>query len=69
MRLQIHTTEDVVKAIDERAARIGISRNAMCAVLLHNAVFGEGSPGTPGDGPAGGPEAFRAEPGDKEEKK
>lgn len=40
MRVQINTTNEVVAEIDRRAAEIGISRNAMCAVLLHDAVFG-----------------------------
>lgn len=59
VRLQFHTTDDVVKELDRRAAIIGISRNAMCAVLLHNALFGQSDPPGPGEikvdlaGPAG----------------
>lgn len=41
MRLQINTTKEIVDEIDRRAGEIGISRNAMCAVLLHRAVMGD----------------------------
>lgn len=57
-RLQIHTTDDVVQAIDRMAAKIGISRNAMCAVLLHDAVMGSPSE----QAPKGDPERGKAAP-------
>ena len=38
VRLQINVSDKVAKQIDEYANEIGISRNAMCAVLLHNGV-------------------------------
>lgn len=41
VRLQVNTTADVALALERMAKKVGISRNAMCAVLLHEAVKSE----------------------------
>lgn len=40
MKVQVNLNEDIVKKIDDYAKLIGVSRSAVCAMWIGNAVVG-----------------------------
>lgn len=40
MKVQVHLNDDIVKKIDEYAKSIGVSRSAVCAIWIGQAVLG-----------------------------
>lgn len=40
MKVQVNLNDDIVKKIDDYAKSIGVSRSAVCAMWIGNAVLG-----------------------------
>jgi len=40
MKVQVHLNDDIVKKIDQYAKSIGVSRSAVCALWIGQAVLG-----------------------------
>lgn len=39
VRLQISVSDSLAADIDKYAEKVGVSRNALCAMLLHNSIL------------------------------